>query len=108
MNALITATPILINFVVSLLSILATLEISKHTINSNRKLNEENIKINAENAGKNRVIYATEQMDVGNNDRAIGLILNAKLGSGEYTILSAFVNLGNTSQTRYVLGRIKP
>jgi len=44
-------SPILVNNC-SLVSILATHEISKHTINANRKLNEENTKINTENAVK--------------------------------------------------------
>ena len=54
---LIKLSPILVNIVVSLVSILATHEISKHTINANRKLNEENSKINAENVGKNRELF---------------------------------------------------
>ena len=42
---LIKLAPILVNITVSLVSILATHEISKYTINTNRKLNEENAKI---------------------------------------------------------------
>ena len=98
-----TITPILINVIVSLFSILAALEISKHTINANRKLNEENIKINAENAGKNRTIYGVEVMSA---DDKSGLKI--KLDSGNYTILNAYANPGSFSNTVVVLGKIKP
>lgn len=100
--------PILINFVITLISILATYEISKYTINANRKLNEENTKINAENAGKNRVIYETEQMNISQDNKMLKEKLSNMLNSGNYTILSAFVNLGNTTETRFILGKVKP
>ncbi len=77
------------------------ISISNKTIKANKELNKENI-------GKNRVIYATEQMDAGNNDKAMINKLNGMLNSGNYTVLSAFVNLGNTGQTRFVIGKIKP
>jgi len=93
--------------IISALTILVNLFISIHTINTNRKLNDENTKINAENAGKNRVIHEIDQIDTSKRDPAFK-DLNDKLNSGDYTILSAFVNHGNTSQTRYVLGKIKP
>ena len=102
-NFLMTITPILINVIVSLFSILATLEISKHTTDTNRKLNEENLKINAENAGKNRTIYGVEVMSADDKNG-----LKIKLDSGNYTILNAYANPSTWSNTVVVLGKIKP
>lgn len=96
-------TPILINFTVTLISILATQEISKHTIDTNRKLNEANAKINAENAGKNRTIYGVEVMSADDKNN-----LKTKLDSGNYTILNAYANPSSWGNTIVVLGRIKP
>lgn len=82
-------------------SILANIFIAHRTIKTNKEIAKEN-------AGKNRVVYGTEQKDVGANDRMLKEELNSMLNSGNYTILSAFVNLGNTTQTRFVLGKINP
>ena len=84
---------------VGLGSIIANILIAHRTIRTNKEIAKEN-------AGKNRVVYSTEQKDVGANDRALKEELNQMLNSGNYTILSAFVNLGNTTQTRFVLGKI--
>ena len=100
-DMLITIAPILVNCLVSIISIIIGYLISKHTIDTNKK-------INIENAGKNRAIYSIEQMDIARDDRAFSELLNKMLSKGEYTILSAFVNIGNTTQTRYILGKIKP
>ncbi len=102
---LIKLSPILVNIVVSLVSILATHEISKHTINANRKLNEENSKINAENVGKNRVIYGVEEMIIDSPNSLKQL--NEKLNSESYAILAVSTNLSNFSQRTYSLGKIK-
>lgn len=101
MDKMIGLAPILVNLVITLITILITHEISKHTINTNRKLNEEN-------AGKNRAIYETEQMNISPDNKTLKEKLNNMLNSGNYTILSAFVNSGNFSETRFILGKIKP
>lgn len=87
---------------------LIALGIAIYQIHEGRRLNAENLKTNKENAGKNRVIYAVEQLDIARDSRAFDETLNKMLNSGNFTILAAFVNAGNTSQTRYVLGKIKP
>ena len=98
-------SPIFVNILVSLASILVTNEISKRTIDANQKLNQENVKINKENVGKNRVIYSVEEACVDGLDSLKRL--NEKLNSENYTILMVSTNLGNTSQRIYSLGKIK-
>jgi hypothetical protein len=88
-------------------NILVTLCVAYYQIREGRKLNAENRKTNEENAGKNRVIYSVEQMDIARDSKDFDTTLNKKLSSGDYTILAAVVDRGNTSQTRYVLGKIK-
>ena len=102
-DKIVVLTPILINFAITLISVLATYEISKHTINTNRKLNEENAKINAENVGKNRTIYGVVVMSADDKNN-----LKVNLDSGNYTILNAYANPSAWSNTIVVLGRIKP
>jgi len=102
---LVKLSPILVNIIVSFVSILATHEISKHTINNNRKLNEENAKINAVNVGKNRIIYGVEEMIIDSSDSLKKL--NEKLNSESYAILAVSTNLSNFSQRIYSLGKIK-
>ncbi len=82
-------------------SIIANICIASRTINTNKEIAQEN-------AGKNRVVYETEQIDIGKDNKVANKQLNDMLNSGNYTVLSAFVDIGNTSQTRFILGKIKP
>jgi hypothetical protein len=91
----------ILTVIVNILAILVNIYISNKTINANRKINEEN-------AGKNRVIYETEQMDITKDNRILKEQLKTMLNSGNYTVLTAFVDLGNTTQTRFILGKIRP
>ncbi len=91
----------IVTVIVNILAILANIYISSRTINANRQINEEN-------AGKNRVIYETDQMDISKENVVMNKKLSDMLGSGNYTILTAFVDMGNLSQTRFILGKIKP
>jgi len=99
---LVKFSPVFINLIISLVSILATLEISKHTTNTNRKLNEDNIKTNAENAGKNRIIYGVEVLNSGDIKN-----IQEKLDSGNYTVLNAYANPSSWGNTIIILGKIK-
>jgi hypothetical protein len=101
---LIKFSPVLVNIFVSLTSALVALEISKYTINTNRKLNEENTKVNAENAGKNRTIYEIEQQMLPGGMNSI----KEKLASGNYTVLNSFSNPSSWSSIIVILGKIKP
>ena len=91
----------IVTVLVNILAIIVNSHISNKTINANRQINEEN-------AGKNRVIYAMEQKDIGTGNEALKKEFNTMLNSGHYTVLSAFVDLGCTTQTRFILGKIKP
>lgn len=93
---------------IAILTIMSAWGISFYQIRAGRKLNAENLKINKENAGKNRVIYAVEQLDIEGNSKEFDEKLNKRLNDGNFTILAAFVNDENRRQTRYVLGKIKP
>ncbi len=62
--------------VASILQILITLGIAIYQIREGRRLNAENLKTNEENAGKNRVIYAVEQLDISRDNRAFDETLN--------------------------------
>ena len=99
--------PILVSTVVgvaiSLITIFVNYKISTHTINTNKNLNSENIKINAENAGKNRIIYEIERYASPQN---MGQI-KEKLEAGNWTVLNAFSDPGNFSTVIILLGRIK-
>lgn len=90
----------IVTVIVNISAILVNIYISNRTTNANRQINEEN-------AGKNRVIYETEQMDISRDNKTLKEKLNGMLNSGNYTILTAFVDLGNTTQTRFILGKIK-
>lgn len=98
--------PILMNAGLSLVSIIVCYKISTHTINTNQRLNEENAKINAENAGKNRIIYEIERME-SESARQMNLI-KEKLETGNYTVLNSFSDPGNFSNVIVILGKIKP
>ena len=90
--------------IISVITILVNLLISLRTIHTNREIQKENAKINAENAGKNRIIYGVEVMR--ENDKSN---LKIKLESGNYTILNAYAEpAALTSNTVVVLGKIKP
>jgi len=101
-------TMIIVQIFIAATAIISAWYIARYQIQEGRKLNAENLKINEENAGKNRVIYSTEQMNVSQDNKLANDKLKSLLNSGNYTILSAFVNSGNTTETRYVLGKIKP
>ena len=94
--------------IIAIVTLFSAWGIAHYQICEGRKLNTENLKTNERNAGKNRAIYAIEQMDIARDDRSFNDNLNKMLNSGDYTILTAFVNAGNTTQTRYILGKIKP
>lgn len=104
---LVSVTPILVNCLVSIISIIIGALISKHTIDTNKKLNVENAKINAANAGKNRIIYGVEEIPARTYRPADYDPLNKKLSSGNYTILSVIQDSGNNSQRLFMLGKIK-
>ena len=99
---------IIVQIVIAIFTIASAWGIVHYQIHAGRKLNAENLKVNEENAGKNRIIYSVEQFDLARDSSSFDGVLNKLLNSGDYTILSAFVNPGNVSQTRYVLGKIKP
>ena len=96
--------PVLENIIVSIVSALIGYKISTHTINTNRRLNEENAKINAENAGKNRIIYEIDRMG---SPGQMNLI-KEKLETGNYTVLNSFSDPGNWSNVIVILGKLKP
>lgn len=98
---LISVTPVLINFVVTLISILATYEISKKTISENRKINDEN-------AGKNRIIYGVESIPVSSDLTSPIEVLNQKLSSGNYTVINSHQDERNHRIYRYIIGKITP
>lgn len=101
MEKLVSISPVLINFVVTLISILATYEISKKSIGENRKINEEN-------AGKNRIIYASEEIKIDIKKEDSFKLLNEKLSTGNYAILSAVQDRDNLTYRLFFLGKIKP
>ena len=76
--------------------------IARYHIQTGNKLNADNLKVNEQNAGKNRIIYEVEVMHAGDKD------LKTKLDSGKYTILTAYANPGSWSNTVVVLGKINP
>lgn len=95
--------PVFANIVVSIVSGYIGYRISKHTIDSNRNINIENTKINAENVGKNRTIYEIERYASPQNNA----VINEKLSTGNWTVLGSFSDPGNWSTVIIVLGRIK-
>ena len=97
-------SPVVINILLSMATILTAYNISKHTIDANRKINEENIKVNAENAGKNRIIYEVEQIETPSGKET----LKEKLATGNYAVLNSFSNPSCWSSVIVVLGKIHP
>ena len=87
--------------IIGILTVFANVGIAYKAISTNRQIVKEN-------AGKNRVVYETEQMDISKDNKTLKERLKNMLNSGNYTVLSAFVDLGNTTQTRFILGKIKP
>ena len=81
-------------------AIFINIRISNRTMRTNREIAREN-------AGKNRVIYEVEEVIIGGNLEGNFKLLNEKLNSGKYTILNVSIDLGNTSQRIYSLGKIK-
>lgn len=98
---LVSMSPVLINFVVTLISILATYEISKKTISENHKINEEN-------AGKNRIIFASEEVFINTLNKDSFKALNEKLSTGNYAILNVLQDSHNSINRLFTLGKIKP
>jgi len=96
--------PVVINITISIVTILVAYKISKHTIDANRKINEDNLKVNAENAGKNRIIYGVEQIETPSGAK----MLKKKLATGNYTVLNSFSNPSCWSSVIVVLGKINP
>lgn len=99
-------SPFLGGLLISIITIFVNAALSWYTINTNRKLNAENVKTNAENAGKNRVIYGVEEMTVTESAESLKK-LNDKLNLENYAILAVSTNRGNFSQRIYSLGKIK-
>ena len=100
---IIRISPILINALVSLVSIFIGYRISRYTINTNRDLNQENQRISAENAGKNRIIYEIERLASPSGMDSI----REKLGTGNYTVLNSFSDPGNWGSVIVILGKIR-
>ena len=59
-----------------------------------------NIWIAKENAGKIRVIYGTEQMNISQDNKVLKEKLKSMLNSGNYTVLSAFCLLYTSPSPR--------
>ena len=95
--------PVIAGTIVSLITIFVNYKISKHTIETNKKLNGENAKINAENAGKNRIIYEIERYG---SPGQMSLI-QEKLETGKYAVLNSFADPGSFANVIVVLGKIE-
>ena len=66
-----------------------------------------NIRIAKYNAGKNRIIYETEEMPVHKDRKDAFKELNDKLNTQKYTVLTVYQDKSNFSISRYVLCKIK-
>lgn len=82
-------------------SIIANLCIASRTISTNKEIAKEN-------AGKNRVIYSIEEVEIDASDSKRKIGLDKKLSSGDYTILTTYTFPGNQNLRVYSLGKIKP
>ena len=94
---------IIVQIVILFLTLISAWCIAMYQMQEGRKLNTENLKVNEENAGKNRTIYDIEVMS--SNDISN---LKIKLSSGDYTILNAFAHPSSGEKTVIVIGKIKP
>jgi len=85
--------------IISAITIIVNGLISYNTIRINRDIQREN-------AGKNRIIYNTEEysVDAGRNNAE----LDKKLSSGNYTILNVSVNPSVWSGRIITIGKINP
>jgi len=95
---------IIVQILIAIATIGSAWGIVHYQIKEGHKFNTQNLKVNAENAGKNRTIYGVEVMR--ENDKSN---LKIKLESRNYTILNAYADPASlTNNTVVVLGKIKP
>jgi hypothetical protein len=86
--------------IIGVLSVMANIVITIWSIKTNRQ-------IEVENAGKNRIIYAMEEVNIDKSRGNPFAELNTKLNSGNYTVMNILQDLSNTSKRIYTLAKIR-
>jgi len=100
MENIIGIITVCINLLIGGGAIITNIIIASRTIKANKEIAKEN-------AGKNRVIYSIEEVEIDATSPKSKIGLNEKLNSGNYAILTTYTFHGNHNIRIYSLGKIK-